>query len=121
MRGEYFAGVVGNTYGEVMRRVEQIIDMPEKRTLTQTVRVMAQLSRGSNKIKKNVLKSIGLALSAGAITLVILSGVSGCSIDADPGLTQQSHSSASSEKPTVTPPQAGSREWNDANWGDTGL
>ncbi len=71
-------------------------------------------------MKKNVLKSVGLALSVGAITLVILSGISGCSIHADPGLTQQSQSSASSEKTTVTP-QAGSREWNDANWGYTGL
>ena len=121
MRGEYFAGVVGNTYGEVMRRMEQIIDMSEKRTLTQTVRVMAQLSSESNWMKNNVPKRIGLALSAGAITLAILFGISGCSIHADPGLTPQSQSSASSEKPTVTPPQAGAREWNDANWGDTGL
>jgi hypothetical protein len=35
-------------------------------------------------------KDIGLALSAGAITLLILSGISGCSIHADPGLTPQS-------------------------------
>jgi hypothetical protein len=104
-----------------MRRLAQIIDMPEKRTLTQTVRIMAYLSRESNRIKNNVPKSIGLALSAGAITLVLLSGISGCSIHADRGLTPQSQSSASSEKTTVNPPQAGSQEWNDANWGDTGL
>ena len=103
-----------------MRRVEQIVDML-KRTLNTNDEVMAHLSRGSNKMKRNVVKNIGLALSAGTITLVILSGISGCSIHADPGLTQQSQSSASSEKPTVTPRQAGSREWNDANWGDTGL
>jgi hypothetical protein len=54
-------------------------------------------------MKKNVLQSIGLALPAGAITLVILSGISGCSIHADPGLTPQSQSSASSETTTVTP------------------
>ena len=72
-------------------------------------------------MKNNVPKSIGLALSAGAITLVLLSGISGCSIRADPGLTPQSQSSASSETTTVTPTQASSREWNDANWGDTGL
>ena len=109
MRGEYFAGLVGNTYGEVMRKLEQIIDMPEKRTLMQTVWVMAQLSSESNWMKNNVPKSIRLALSAGAITLAILSGISGCSIHADPGLTQQSQSFASTEKTAVTPPQAGSR------------
>jgi len=66
-------------------------------------------------------KGIGLVLLAGAITLTIMSGISGCSIYANPGLTPQSQPSASSEKTRMTPPQGGSREWNDANWGDTGL
>jgi hypothetical protein len=71
-------------------------------------------------MKTHYFKNIRLALSAGAITLLVAAGISGCGVNADPGLTPPPQSSASSETTTVTP-QPGSREWNDANYGDSGL
>jgi len=65
-------------------------------------------------------KNTRLAL-AGAITLLVACGVSGCGVTANPALTQRAQASASSETTAVTPIQPGSREWDDANWGDTGL
>jgi hypothetical protein len=65
-------------------------------------------------------KSIRLALSAGAITLLVAAGISGCGVNADPGVTSPVQSSASS-KTTIVTPQPGSREWNEANYGDSGL
>jgi len=69
----------------------------------------------------HVLKDFRLALSVGAITLLIAGGISGCGVTVDPALTPPPQASASGETTTVTPLQPGSREWNDANWGDTGL
>ena len=65
-------------------------------------------------------KSIRLALSAGAITLLVAAGISGCGVNADPGLTPPAQTSASSNT-TIATPQPGSREWNEANYGDSGL
>ena len=72
-------------------------------------------------MKTHSSKSTRLLLSAGAITLLISAGIAGCSTNADPSLPLLSQFSSSSEGTTVTPLQPGSREWNDANWADTGL
>jgi hypothetical protein len=70
-------------------------------------------------MKSYLSKGVKHALSVGAIALVS-TGILGCSfMKADSGLTPPARISASSE--TTTPLQPGSREWNDANWGDTGL
>lgn len=72
-------------------------------------------------MKTHFSKSIRLLLSAAAITLLISVGISGCSVNAGPSFPPPSQLSASSEATTVTVLQPGSREWTDANWGDTGL
>jgi len=71
-------------------------------------------------MKTNLLKNIKLALSVGAIMLLIATGVSGCSVSADPEPIPPSQSSAFGKTVIVTP-QPGSKEWNDANYGDSGL
>ena len=71
-------------------------------------------------MKAHFFKNLKLALSTGAIMLLIAAGVSGCGVNADPGLTPPPQSSVSGETTPVTP-QPGSREWNDANYGDSGL
>jgi len=47
-------------------------------------------------MKKHLLKRISLALSAGTITMLILSGLSGCSANGDPP-TRQPQLSASDQ------------------------
>jgi hypothetical protein len=64
-------------------------------------------------------KKIGRALWAGTAALLIAAGIIGCGVNADAGRTAP-QSFASNKTPTVTP-QPGSREWNDANFGDSGL
>ena len=70
-------------------------------------------------MRTHLSKSVKRALSVGAIALVS-TGILGCGgINADPALPALARSSVSNE--TTTPLQPGSREWNDSNWGDTGL
>jgi hypothetical protein len=71
-------------------------------------------------MKTDSLKNIKPALSVGAIVLFIATGVSGCSISAAPDPTPPPQSSAFGKTVVVTPHQ-GSKEWNDANYGDSGL
>jgi hypothetical protein len=71
-------------------------------------------------MKRHFFKTIRIALSAGAITLLIAAGISGCGVNAHPGLTPPAQPSASS-KVTIVTPQPGSRQWNEANYGDSGL
>jgi hypothetical protein len=70
-------------------------------------------------MKADFLKNIKPALSVGAM-LLIAAGVSGCSVSAAPDLTPPPQSSAFGKTVIVTP-QPGSKEWNDANYGDSGL
>jgi len=72
-------------------------------------------------MKAHTSKNIRSTLWAGVLTLLIASGISGCGVYADPGLRPGAQPAASNGTATVMPLQPGSREWNDANWGDTGL
>ena len=65
-------------------------------------------------------RNIRLAVSAGALTILVAAGISGCGVSVDPGLTQPPQASSSND-PTAMTIQPGSREWNDANYGDSGL
>jgi hypothetical protein len=71
-------------------------------------------------MKTQYSRNIRLAAAAGALTILVVAGISGCGVSVDPGLTRPLQSSASSD-PTTTTIQPGSREWNDMNWGDSGL
>jgi hypothetical protein len=71
-------------------------------------------------MRTHFFNNIRIALSAGAITLLTAAAISGCGVNADPGLTPLPQF-APSGVTTIVTPQPGSREWNDANYGDTGL
>jgi hypothetical protein len=62
---------------------------------------------GSRFVRRSLVltKSTRRALSAGAITLLTLAWISGCSVNADPDLTPPSQSSATGETTAGTPLQ----------------
>jgi hypothetical protein len=71
-------------------------------------------------MKTQYSRKMSLAVSAGALTLLVAAAISGCGVSVNSGLTRPPQASASSD-PTIVTPQPGSREWNDANYGDSGL
>jgi hypothetical protein len=71
-------------------------------------------------MKTQYSRKIRLAASAGALTILVAAGISGCGVSMGAGLTRPPQASAPSD-PTIVTPQPGSREWNDANYGDSGL
>jgi len=71
-------------------------------------------------MKTQYSKTIRLAVATGALTILVAAGISGCGVSVDPGLTRPPQASASSD-PTIVTPQPGAREWDDANYGDSGL
>jgi hypothetical protein len=71
-------------------------------------------------MKTHYSRNTRLAVWAGALTILVAGGISGCGVSVDPGLTRPPQASTYSDLTIVTP-QPGSREWNDANYGDSGL
>jgi hypothetical protein len=106
-----------------INRLEKMMNIPKRNVLRDSIqqpRRIVPAERNANRIKREASKRTSFAWSAAAFALLIVAGISGCGIDADPPLTSPSQASASGARTLVTPP-AGSKEWNDANWGDTGL